>query len=403
MIAALRLQKMGIHVRIIDQEERTTTHSYASVLHPATLRLLAQWDMSDDVFSDGRRIETVAFYDETQRRAELSLRDLGGDFRCALILPQSRLEQAIERRLASRGVKIDWGHRLSELHPNEEKLMAHIDHLRQSGKGYIVPDFDWEIASSLDVTADFIIGADGYHSQVRRCLESSMNAIGPRRTFAMYEFETDAELENEIHVVLGAETSVLWPLPDNRCRWSFELTGEELEEFPVKERSRLVAEDLAVDRQKRDTLRELLERRAPWFKGSVNEIHWTPTVQFEPSLASSFGEGRCWLIGDAAHQAAPAGVQSMNIGLREAGDLTECLGKIIRDGASLNLLEAFAVERREEWQRLLQPDGVKTGLEVDPWIRDHAQNILSCLPASGNDLTALLGQVQLELSELHPV
>ena len=32
-----------------------------------------------------------------------------------------------------------------------------------------------------------------------------------------------------------------------------------------------------------------------------------------------------------------------------------------------------------------------------PWVREHAQSLLPCLPASGADLTALMNQLGLEL------
>ena len=42
---------------------------------------------------------------------------------------------------------------------------------------------------------------------------------------------------------------------------------------------------------------------------------------FARRLARSFGSGGVWLAGDAAHQAAPVGVHSMNSGLVEAREL----------------------------------------------------------------------------------
>ena len=68
-------------------------------------------------------------------------------------------------------------------------------------------------------------------------------------------------------------------------------------------------------------LRRYLAERAPWFQSEIKDILWIAQVQFERQLVLRYGEGRCWLAGDAAHQASPAGMHSMNLGLREAADL----------------------------------------------------------------------------------
>ena len=49
MLTALLLTRHGIQVRIVDQESRTAAHSYACALHPASLRLLEQIDLAEEV------------------------------------------------------------------------------------------------------------------------------------------------------------------------------------------------------------------------------------------------------------------------------------------------------------------------------------------------------------------
>jgi 2-polyprenyl-6-methoxyphenol hydroxylase-like FAD-dependent oxidoreductase len=104
-----------------------------------------------------------------------------------------------------------------------------------------------------------------------------------------------------------------------------------------------------------------------------------------------FGQGRCWLAGDAAHQASPAGMQSMNAGLREAADLADKLKSILRDKADMGLLRNYDEIHRAEWEKSL---GLKTPAEplshVSPWAQRHFSTILGSLPASGQDLKLLL-------------
>ena len=161
--------------------------------------------------------------------------------------------------------------------------------------------------------------------------------------------------------------------------------------FPEKERRSFSIEEPASKDDSRHRLQRLVEQRAPWFEGKLKELVWSTDIQFERRLARQFGRGRCWLAGDAAHQTSPVGMQSMNGGLIEAAELASRIKKILREGASLDLLTAYNDKRREEWQRLLGVEGAPIPTEkASPWVKAHSDRIPACLPASGMDLTLLL-------------
>src|SRR5206468_12569090 len=131
--------------------------------------------------------------------------------------------------------------------------------------------------------------------------------------------------ENEIRVVLDeTTTNVLWPLGENRFRWTFQLSRPEAgADFPDKERRAVRLEQPIIDERIRQCVERVAHHRAPWFTAAVKKITWCTEVAFQHRLAMSFGRNRCWLAGDAAHQTGPVGVQSMNAGFREAGHLAE--------------------------------------------------------------------------------
>jgi 2-polyprenyl-6-methoxyphenol hydroxylase-like FAD-dependent oxidoreductase len=131
-----------------------------------------------------------------------------------------------------------------------------------------------------------------------------------------------------------------------------------------------------------ERLLALLGERAPWFEANVDEINWRILVRFERRLATAFGQHRVWLAGDAAHATGPLGMQSMNIGFREARDLAEIIAKVLHGGASLEALDCYNRERRTEWQHLL---GLAGG--------DRRNRLALCLPASGERLASLVEQL----------
>jgi 2-polyprenyl-6-methoxyphenol hydroxylase-like FAD-dependent oxidoreductase len=153
-----------------------------------------------------------------------------------------------------------------------------------------------------------------------------------------------------------------------------------------------------VDERIRQYVQKVAKLRAPWFSSGVKAITWCTEVVFEHRVAQQFGREHCWLAGDAAHQTGPVGVQSMNVGMAEAATLAGALRKILRDKAPPNLLETCNREWQDEWRRLLGlTGGLKPRTETSPWVRERRGRILSCLPATHDDLPRLAGQMGLDL------
>jgi 2-polyprenyl-6-methoxyphenol hydroxylase-like FAD-dependent oxidoreductase len=153
-----------------------------------------------------------------------------------------------------------------------------------------------------------------------------------------------------------------------------------------------------VDEEIRQYVERLAKQRAPWFSAGVKEIPWCTEVVFEQRVAKQFGQDRCWLAGDAAHQTGPVGVQSMNVGMAEAATLAGSLHRILRERAGGDLLETCDREWQGEWRRLLGlSGGLKARTETSPWLRERRSRILSCLPGSHEELAPLAGQLGLDL------
>jgi 2-polyprenyl-6-methoxyphenol hydroxylase-like FAD-dependent oxidoreductase len=143
-----------------------------------------------------------------------------------------------------------------------------------------------------------------------------------------------------------------------------------------------------------DRLAQLIGARAPWFTAQPTRLYWSTLGMFERRLARHFGKGSVWLAGDAAHLAAPVGVNSMNAGLVEARELAARISRILRAGEPSRLPE-FGNHMHAAWQSLYRADTVHAGHGAAPWVRQNASRILACLPASGDDLEPLLEQIGL--------
>jgi 2-polyprenyl-6-methoxyphenol hydroxylase-like FAD-dependent oxidoreductase len=410
LLTTLWLTQHGVRTRIIDEEPRTTAQSYACALHPSSLCLLECLGLVDEVLELGRKVETLSLYEGEIARTHLKLSQLPGRYPFAVVLEQAVLEDLLEQQIRRTGTKVEWNHRLLSIKERENRVDASVEKAGLSGQKLNKP-----------IHANFLVGADGQNSTVRRLLNIRLGRVRAPRLFGVFEIETTEPVDSVIKVVLSESASaVLWPLAKNRCRWTLQLASSRAAgKFPQKERDRLISDRTRIEMKGIHELHDFLARRVPWFPvQNIGEMNWIAVVQFQPQLALRFGHRRCWLAGDSAHQTSPAGMQSMNLGLLEGADLANKLKSILRDNVGLEVLQAYNRIHQAQWRHLLGlravpgiPDsllfwasrqfskvlGEKEDLSsrrsFPLWARPHSCTIISSVPASGDDLTHLLQQL----------
>lgn len=416
LFSALALARQQVRVALIDTGIWPCTHSYALGLHPDTLRILRRYGLEEKILAKSYPVTKVGLYDRTERRAALRLDDDPRDPVCLAVARQDFLEEALEQALLEEGVKVAWRHEATRILQTPDAVEVTVDEFEKETRGYIVAHSEWVVARTRDLRVPFVIGADGYRSRVRRAAGLDFPEAGPAQYYAVFEFETDADLRREMGVVLNPGTcDVLWPLPGGACRWSFELpdyhdeAGEALQRnlaksvagaVPferMKERS-LADEGVDMPLLEERRLQELIQRRAPWFKGRIGRLVWRNVVRFERRLASSFGRGRLWLAGDSAHLTSPASIQSMNLGLAEADHLASAIARILRGGASLAEMENYSRQWHGTWLGLHNLDrSLVAGEAADPWVAQYASVLTPCIPGYGQTFDRLAAQLDLRL------
>lgn len=414
LFTALSLARRGVAVRIVDTGVWACTHSYALALHPQTLPLFRELGLLDEISAHCCPVRSVALSDESGPRARIALEQLDPGGYLA-VLRQDALEGLLERELKKRGVHVEWRHELSGLEPGPDCIYATVNRYEQESRGYVVAHTEWVVAGSSTDGVQYVVGADGYSSRVRRALNYDFPEVGPAQYFAVFELSTDAGPKHEMSVVFGTgATDVLWPLPGGGCRWSFllpeysdpgaegiknALENSGFGHFPTERiKDRVPSSEGAHDSVLSDeNLHRLIAQRAPWFQAKINAVKWRGVVRFERRMADGFGQGRLWLAGDAAHLTGPVGVQSMNAGLAEAHDLAACLAGVIRDQAPQSTLDAYSQRSMEIWKQLHGRAGqLRPGPNADAWVATHASELLPCLPATGPHLNAMAAQLGLE-------
>lgn len=369
LMAALHLKRRGVDVRIVEQNERGAVKSFAVVLHPRTVAMLGETGIVEPIRWQGHSFRRVAVFARGERQALLTMPVDGALAYGGLTLPQDVLRTAIEADLRAAGVEVDYGVRLSSLEQSADEVACELETAPASATG--------AAASNREaLVTKFVLGADGFLSSVRERLGIALLKLAPERPFAFFDVPQPPPAGNTAELAFGDHASAMYPLRGELTRYTFEL--------PAPPTRPLGASELG----------ELHRARMPWHAVNLERIEWSGVRSFQPALAERFGRGRVWLLGDACHGANPIGAHSVNVGLREARDLTTALVDCLEGRPVAHLSSGYAEQRRLEWHRLLAV-GTKVAFagRTPSWAARHVNQLASCLPASGDDLDDLLAQL----------
>ena len=396
LLAALALAEEGVAVEVIEEQADTAGHSYALALHPASIEILERLELRDAAIAVGRRIPTLAIYEGAKRLAELTIGDAQHPL---LALPQSGLETFLSERLAQKGVRVLWSHRLARLEPGRNGVTAIVHRLERESTGYSVARSGWVVDREFRYDADYVLGADGHGSLVRRILDIPFDETSRSQVYAVIECAARQSVAEEMRLLLGeGAVDAFWPLPSGRVRFSLAVDAPEVS-AEERFKSRLVSRvgERFYHSLDDGTMRRMVAARAPWFDLDPDSLGWTIEVRFERRLAASFGRDRAWLAGDAAHLTGPAGMQSMNAGLREAFDLTSRLAAVLRRRKPASVLEDYGRERLREWRFLLGQAGGLESLPATPaFAAKHAARLLAGLPGTDEGIDRIAAQLGLQ-------
>jgi len=395
MVTALSLAQRGLDVHIIDAEWRSTARSYALALHPSTLDLLGSLGLADDLKAKGHVVDRMAFYNGNERCGYVSYLELSGRHPYLLVVPQYGLEDQLESALGKHRVTVHWNHRVARIDQRADVVTSWIHKLEKDSVGYATATTSWVVAKETAFKSDYLIGADGHRSLVRRANELAFPEYGGTQTFAVFEFTASTWDIHEVRVVFADNTTnVLWPLGGGRYRWSFQIDDIKGAENRPKSRLSVQVGEHSYAHLDGELLDTLISARAPWFDADIEELTWSVEVRFERRLVERMGDRRIWLVGDAAHLYTPLGVHSMNIGMREGHDLASRIADIWQGHGSAHGLAEFEGATLSEWRALLGLEGgYVVGDDAPGWVPGFAERIAAAIPASGAHRVQLLSQL----------
>ena len=325
VIAALALARQGIPVRVFEAEARVNDSPRAATTHAATLEMLDELELVDEVIRRGLIEPKFRIWDRAAREviAEFDFGLLANDTRFPYVVQceQHKLaNMAIERLRGIAHASVDFCARVASL----EQFDDRVDVVVESANG------------TRKISGSHLVGADGGRSTVRKALGIAFEGYTHPERFLVLttSFAFDAEYAQCSRNYFSD--------PDEWCAL-FKVSGDDGRGlwrvlFPtrVEETDEQALDEAAVQSR----LQRFFPKRGPYpvVHRNLYNVH--------QRVAASFGRGRVFLAGDSAHVNNPLGGLGLNFGIHDAVELSALLGKVLRGEAGAHSLDQYDRFRR---------------------------------------------------------
>jgi 3-(3-hydroxy-phenyl)propionate hydroxylase len=355
LLCAWLLGRHGLSVRLFDENASPQADPRAATTHPATLDLLSDDGLSDDMARVGLVCPIFQFWDRPSGElvAQFDHAVLAADTRHPFVV---QCEQFKTAKLILQ--------RLRKL-PNVEVLFGHQVVDVAQADGHVSADVRGPDGRSRH-TGAYLIGADGGRSTVRKQSGIAFEGFTWPERFIVLTTPFDFEASR------GYCPRSYFADPEEWCN-CFKVSADGppglwrtvFPTDPAKSDDALMSDEAVQAR-----LQKFFPAAQPY------EIVHRNLYVTHQRVASTFRKGRVLLAGDAAHVNNPIGGMGLNGGIQDAANVCEKLLKIMLDGAPDRLLDLYDLQRRTVAVEFVQEQSIanKKRLEAkDPETR--AQNL----------------------------
>jgi len=315
LVAGCELARRGVNVRVIDKLAQPTDQSRAIAVHARSLDLLDRMGIVDEMLDTGIKATAMQLYAGGRELFRVPLGEVDSAFPFTLTTAQTETERVLGEHLQSLGVTVERGVELVALSQDDDGV-----HLTLQKGGSIE-----------QVSASWVIGADGGHSAVRKLVGTKLagSFVGERFLLADVDAEHSLDLDS-MHTFFSPDGPVIvLPMRDGRMRFLAEVhdaPGTPMNMNPTQ-----------------DELQAILDRRIGGIR--VVRSHWLTGFEIRHARVPAYRWGRVFLAGDAAHIHSPAGGQGMNTGMQDVFNLGWKLAAVIDGEAGQTLLDSYEAER----------------------------------------------------------
>lgn len=332
-LMALYLAQRDIPVLLLEKEPQLPVDLRASTFHPPSLEMIADlgFGVIDEMLEKGLKADRYQYRDRRSNEVasfDMSLLEGETPFPFRLQLEQYEFTRIVNDKLA--------------LLPCADMRFAH----EVTGFSQTDDHVDVEVTSAAGtetIRADFLVSAEGAHSQIRKLADIDYLGFTYDEKFLVvsteFPFEDVFEDLSWVNYVSDPQEWCVILRTEKIWRVLFPTTPETAEDEQT-----LLSDDFIQER-----LHHL------WNKEGDYDIGHRTLYNVNQRVAESYYNGRVLLAGDACHINNPLGGMGMNGGLHDGNNLAEKLLRIVKNGEEhLPLFEHYNRQRRDLAVRFVQ-------------------------------------------------
>jgi 2-polyprenyl-6-methoxyphenol hydroxylase-like FAD-dependent oxidoreductase len=316
LTAAIELSRLGVDVRIVDKATAPSTTSRALGVQARTIELLRPRGIAEEMMRLGNRVSATTLYADGKRLAGIELHRMPSEFNFILMLAQSETERLLTEQLRRQGVTVERGVEFVSLTQDGEA--AHVA-LRHAG------------GRMENVTASYVIAADGSHSPIRKSLGLGFEGRSLAQSYVLGDVRlASAVPQDQLSIFLAPNGFLaVFPMGDGRFRFMATdpdgVTGD-------------------ADEPSLEDVQQLYDRTAH-VPAQLYGLNWSSRFRINSRHMGTLRSGRVFFGGDAAHVHSPAGGQGMNAGIQDMINLGWKLAIVLRGAARPELLDTYESDR----------------------------------------------------------
>lgn len=337
LLLACELARQGVSFRIIDRASKPSTLSRGTGIHSRSLEILEDHGMLEKAVEQGFWLEGTHVYRNKEHLKSIPLGHhptKAEPYPSNLILEQSKTEEILTQALGERGITIERRCELKNFAQDKDGVRVTLSRDKVLER--------W--------TCRYIVGCDGPKSRVRDLLGIEFPGFTYPRPYLLAEVELEWDLAQEMYRFLDDAVDLLAiPLGGQTYR----LTAWESPSKSAK--STADGQPLHRTLEATPSLEQVQEMINLAVPGSprVTQAHTLLRYRIESRLATSYGQGRAFIAGDACHVHPPTGSQGLNTGIQDAYNLGWKLASVVRGESPPALLSSYEMERRPVGQWVL--------------------------------------------------
>jgi 3-(3-hydroxy-phenyl)propionate hydroxylase len=364
LLSALLLARHGIKVRLFDSNDGPQADPRAATTHPATLDLLGEAGLVEDMIRVGLVARYVQFWDRPTdtRVAEFDHALLKDDTRHPFVVQceQFKTAQLILERLATLPqVELLWGREVTEVAQDDQSVTVGVRGPR----------------GMESHTGAYLIGADGGRSAVRKACDIEFEGFTWPERFIVLTTPFDFEASR------GYGPRSYFADPEEWCN-CFKVAADGppglwRTVFPTRPGE--TDDEILSDSGVQGRLQRFFPSSTPY------EIVHRNLYVTHQRVATRFRKGRVLLAGDAAHVNNPIGGMGLNGGIQDASNLAEKLARVMLDGAPDRLLDLYDLQRRTVATEFVQQQSIENKKRLEAQDPETRRRNLDELRAMSED------------------